>query len=76
MQSKADQQRVAGDLIHAQTMQPGHHLPSHDLNITAVVDITPSHCCVFRSLPLCRLGAVLELENILEEELEAELVGV
>ena len=31
VQSKADQQRVAGDLIHAQTMQPGHHLPSHDL---------------------------------------------
>ena len=47
-----------------------HHMTS------AVVDITPSHCCVFRSLPLCRLGAVLELENILEEELEPELVAV
>ena len=49
-----------------------HHMTS------AVVDITPSPtaCCVFRSLPLCRLGAVLELENILEEELEPELVAV
>ena len=41
-----------------------HHMTS------AVVDITPSHCCVFRSLPLSRLGAVLELENILEEVVE------
>ena len=53
VQSKADQQRVTGDLIHGQTMQPGHHLPSHDL--TAVVVITPSPCCVFRPLPLTTL---------------------
>ena len=47
-----------------------HHMTS------AVVDITPSPtaCCVFRSLPLCRLE--LGLENIREEDLEPELVAV
>ena len=51
VQSKADQQRVTGDLIHAQTMQPGHH---HMTSLLAVVVITSLLC--FQTIATVQTG--------------------